>query len=156
MKISLYTLLETTKREIFSLGTIRFYHGNRLDIINLLCISSVCISLVADRVVFNSQYNMDAFLGNINTFMGILPDYRPRGLPEAIRPKCRVLYYPIEVPTPLRCMMRKVLEKIMHNNSIDSEQQESVVVGEGVSNEEASSVCCERNDPLHIVWPHRW
>lgn len=95
---------------------------------------------------------MTSFLENIDQFLKLMPDFRPRGLFDKIRPKCSVLYYPLEIPEQFLKMETnsspaiKAVSTCSPNNDLTMNE----------------STCDQTNGinshqkPLHIVWPHRW
>ncbi|XP_054471954.1 glycosyltransferase-like domain-containing protein 1 [Anoplopoma fimbria] len=131
--------------------------------------NQVLSCLVSDVVVFNSVFNMDSFLSSISSFMKKIPDHRPRDLDLLIRPKCVVLYYPVQFPDVSRLMLKnKVLyrpeerpgdedqtPRFGESTSSDDQQgdpHESTTDQRPVSEGGAG----DQMKPLHIVWPHRW
>src|SRR5688572_25307439 len=55
-------------------------------------------ALAADRVLFNSRFHLEDFLGAIPKVLRQMPDERPEGIADRIRARSEVLGLPIEVP----------------------------------------------------------
>lgn len=53
--------------------------------------TNVTSCLAAERVLFNSKFHRDAFFQALPGFLRMMPDCRPKGIPEAIRKKSSVL-----------------------------------------------------------------
>ena len=125
-------------------------------------------------VLFNSRFNLESFLGSIDTFFKAMPDCRPKGLSERLRTKCKVLYFPVSFPNDYK--LPKVLSAVVQANTTSGiwaniEAATSTpdnVEGIGISSDQPLSVSenvldsgvnckvLQNSQPLHIVWPHRW
>ena len=60
--------------------------------------TNIVSAFAADRVLFNSRFHRDDFLGAAENLIRKMPDSRPSWMVEAIRSKARVLYPGIHVP----------------------------------------------------------
>lgn len=54
--------------------------------------TNLSTALAADRIVFNSGFHQQEFLDGVSRFLAPMPDHRPRGLADELRPKCAVVY----------------------------------------------------------------
>ena len=54
--------------------------------------TNLSTALAADRIVFNSSFHREEFLGGIARFLKPMPDHRPAGLAELLRLKCSVVH----------------------------------------------------------------
>ena len=75
--------------------------------------NQIISALSADKIFFNSSYNLTSFLDNINSFFKQQPDFRPSSsdLKQEIQRKSTVLYFPVLVKLlPEMCMERKSQE----------------------------------------------
>ncbi|XP_019749596.1 tRNA-queuosine alpha-mannosyltransferase [Hippocampus comes] len=96
--------------------------------------------LVADAVVFNSAFNMDSFLSSVPSFLNKIPDRcPPDDVVRVIRPKCRVLHFPLRLGDVGRLLPKYSVTPAAHADD---------ATGAAATQPDAK--------PLHIVWPHRW
>jgi len=65
--------------------------------------NQVLTAMAADRVVFNSNFNRDSFLDNINSFFNLQPDHKPdtASIKRQIAAKSSVLHFPVKIDDDL-------------------------------------------------------
>ncbi|KAF2361727.1 RNA recognition motif domain [Trinorchestia longiramus] len=61
--------------------------------------NQILSALVADRIVFNSQYNLESFMREVPRHLNLQQDRRPdtASIAATIRAKSQVLYFPVEI-----------------------------------------------------------
>ncbi|CAB4018080.1 Hypothetical predicted protein, partial [Paramuricea clavata] len=80
---------------------------------------------------------MESFLTSIETFLKLMPDFRPKNIQGKIRSKSKVLYYPVALIDD-NIFLKE--ERVTENCEVLAERAEFPA----------------DQETLHIVWPHRW
>jgi len=111
-------------------------------------------SLAADQLIFNSKWNLDSFLENMNSHLKIIPDFRHDIeksdilLGQLEGPPCNLLRWYFDNFNLCQKRPKNLEEKI---------RQKSIVTYFPISrwnfNEESNR---PKSGPVHIVWAHRW
>lgn len=94
---------------IASAPAIMYFHENQLVYPNRhtaewdfqFPLTNITSALSADHCAFNTQWNLDAFVGAIPGFMSEFPDHHPKGIAQRIAEKSSVLHPPFD-PAPFR------------------------------------------------------
>jgi len=77
--------------------------------------NQVLSALSADKVLFNSNYNLKTFMDNLKSFFKLQPDFRPSAsdLQAKILKKSSVLYFPLTIQPPEPCLIAEQ-KKVIH------------------------------------------
>ena len=63
--------------------------------------------LAADKILFNSYWNLESLCTNIPKFFKLFPDFKPSGVPDRIRKKSKVVYFPVKIPNQLESNLER-------------------------------------------------
>lgn len=94
------------RQDLSSLLKIIYFHENQLvypvkkykDRDFQYGYNQILSALSADTVIFNSNYNLNSFLQNIDSHLNMQPDFRLKGLKDRILSKSKVIYFPLVIP----------------------------------------------------------
>ncbi len=92
-----------------------------------ILVTNLYTALAADRALFNSDYNRRSFISRAQTFLDRMPDQIPSGVRERVAEKSSVLSVPLE-------------------DSLFDFYDACCATEEGSTS----------NEPLRILWNHRW
>ncbi|MBI5232703.1 MAG: DUF3524 domain-containing protein [Coriobacteriales bacterium] len=89
---------------IAAVPAILYFHENQLVYPNRhsadwdyqFPLTNITSALSAERCVFNTAWNRDSFLAEIDPFLRGFPDHRPKGVADAIAVKSSVLHVPFD------------------------------------------------------------
>lgn len=78
--------------------------------------NQILSALTADKVVFNSHYNLNTFMDNIHSFFNIQPDFRPSttDMKTKITEKSEILYFPVDISEPISIATVAECSKYLH------------------------------------------
>ena len=79
MKINWFIPFNKSKNVIFNMARIHLgflLPSHSLLMNSVIRYNQIMASLAADQLIFNSKWNLDSFLGNMNSHLKIIPDFR--------------------------------------------------------------------------------
>jgi len=76
-------------------------------------ITSIYSALAASALIFNSNFNLNSFLGGAAALLGKMPDGVPTDIENQLRQKARVISVPIDSPDPLKRSIRSAEDLVL-------------------------------------------
>jgi len=68
-------------------------------------------ALAADKVYFNSQFNLDSFMKGVAVCMEAMPDCKPAELEQKLMKKSSVLPVPLELPSNIKSGVKRQVQR---------------------------------------------
>lgn len=100
---------------------------------------------------------MNSFLTSIQSFLSVVPDYRPKELSEEIACKCSVLYFPVNLSQEHRLFATNEEGEIFDDEDVAERSDAGTSKSCSSGHDDVVSVQLSQSEKaLHILWPHRW